>query len=74
MRELLRDYFDGGVSRRGFFRHLVAAGFTASAARSVLEAAESGGLEGAQPASSGAYRQSGTGGDLLLEQIKAAGT
>ncbi len=73
MRQLLWEYLDGNLSRRGFLRSLVAAGFTASAARSVVEAAESG---GAEPADAGgaSYSVNGTAGDLLVEQIKAAGT
>jgi len=34
MRDLLREYLDGCLSRREFFRQLVAAGFTATAAES----------------------------------------
>jgi benzoylformate decarboxylase len=73
MRELLGKYLDGNLSRRGFLQSLVAAGFTASAARSVAEAAEVGRSEPADTAS-GSYRINGTAGDLLTEQIKAAGT
>lgn len=47
MRDLLHDYLDGRLSRRGFFRRLVAAGLTAAAARSLLEAADRGELEAA---------------------------
>ncbi len=73
MRELLWEYLGGNLSRRGFLRSLVAAGFTASAARSVVEAAESGGEELADTGGA-SYRVNGTAGDLLVEQIKAAGT
>jgi benzoylformate decarboxylase len=52
---------------------MVAAGFTTSAARSVLEAAESGG-EDRSVTEEASYRIDGTAGDLLTEQIKAAGT
>lgn len=74
MRGLLRDYFDGRLSRRGFLQQLVATGLTASAARSMVEAADLGGLEEGQGSSKTFHSQTGTGGELLLEQVKAAGT
>jgi benzoylformate decarboxylase len=72
MRELLRDYLNGNLSRRGFLTQLVAAGFTAGAAGSIIEAAD----EGTKPAPDGTRARvvTGTGGDLLAEQAKAAGT
>jgi thiamine pyrophosphate-dependent acetolactate synthase large subunit-like protein len=73
MRALVREYFDGGLSRRAFVGHLVATGLAASAARSVLEAAELGAGQGASPTSQAAMF-SGTGGELLVEQVKASGT
>ena len=73
MQALLRDYFDGRLSRRRFFERLVATGLTATAARSVLEAAERGALQDTQPTGNAAVF-SGTGGELLVEQIKAAGS
>ena len=75
MRELLRDYMDGQLSRRSFFERLVAVGFTATAASSVIRAAESGEIEeSADGVGSSYYTQSGTGADMLCEQVKAAGT
>jgi len=75
MRQLLHDYYDGRLSRRGFLQHLIATGMTMSAARSVVAAAEAGGVEAGQLAPpAGAYRFEGTGGELLMEQVKAAGT
>jgi kynurenine formamidase len=50
MRDLLREYLDGCLSRREFFRQLVAAGFTATAAESLLEAADRGAIDGADVA------------------------
>src|SRR5262245_54094426 len=72
MRHLLHDYFDGRLSRRGFLSKLVATGFTAAAARSIVAAAD-------QDVQSGSGDHAprvvtGTGGDLLAEQIRAAGT
>ncbi len=78
MRDLLRDYFDGRLSRRGFFGRLVATGLSVSAARSIVDAAQLGSASSASSASSQAGVQprafSGTGGELLIEQVKAAGT
>jgi benzoylformate decarboxylase len=71
MRDLLHDYFDGRLTRRTFFSRLMATGLTAAAARSVVEAAEVGTMPAA-PAATPAF--SGTGGELLVEQIKAAGS
>lgn len=72
MRDLLYDYYDGSLSRRGFLGRLVAAGLTATAARSVVRAAEFEG--GRAPGASARRTFSGTGGELLAEQIRAAGT
>ncbi len=74
MRTLLCDYFDGRLSRRGFFERLLATGLTASAAQTVVEAAERGGIESVAPETANGYPVTGTGGDLLTEQVKAAGT
>jgi len=74
MREILSEYLNGHLSRRGFLQRLVAAGFTASAARSVVEASE---VEGPAPTTQeggGSYTITGTGGDLITEQVRAAGT
>lgn len=75
MQDLLRNYIDGHLSRRSFFQRLVAAGFTAAAASSVVRAADSGEQEEpTDAAASSFYTQTGSGADLLLEQVKAAGT
>jgi benzoylformate decarboxylase len=73
MRELLHDYFGGRLSRRGFFGRLVATGFSAAAARSLVHAASLGEDQEA-PGQGPWYRQEGTGADLLVEQVRAAGT
>ena len=73
MRDLHRDYFDGRLSRRAFVGRLVATGLTAAAARSVVAAADLGAVEGAPPVAS-APVFSGTGGELLVEQVRAAGS
>lgn len=72
MRELMRDYYDGRLSRRAFVGRMVAAGLTTTAARSVAEAAGRGSFAGAVAAESVTFK--GTGGELLVEQVKAAGS
>jgi thiamine pyrophosphate-dependent acetolactate synthase large subunit-like protein len=72
MRELLRDYFDGRLSRRGFFTRLVGTGLTAAAARSVVDAADLGAIGATDPAQTSTF--TGTGGELLVEQVRAAGS
>jgi len=74
VRNLVLQYLDGTLSRRGFLQSLVAAGLTASAARSFADAAERGEEGSAAPDTASSYSVTGTGADLLAEQIKAAGT
>ncbi len=74
MRAILESYYDGRLSRRGFFERLVATGLTTASAWAMVEAAERGTTEGAGSGESAGYSLSGTGGDLITEQVKAAGT
>ena len=68
---VLAQYLDNRLSRRGFFRRMAAAGFTASFIESMLSElaqAETLANEGSE-----SYRiATGTGGELLVEQLKAA--
>ena len=72
MREIVNSYLHGEVSRRGFIKGMIGLGFSSAAARAVLdsllpvEAVAEGGVEGARTVV-------GTGGELLVEQLKAAG-
>jgi benzoylformate decarboxylase len=68
----VRDYLDGRVSRRGFLEQLAAAGFSAAAAGAVVGAAEAGSVEVGGDAAATLFR--GTGGELLMEQARAADT
>ena len=71
MRELLAEYLNNRLSRRGFFRRMVAAGFTAGFVESLLSNLAAAETPADQP--SGTYRTAtGTGGELLVEQLKAA--
>ncbi len=72
MQNLLKEYFDGHLSRRNFFQRLIATGLTASAAQSMIEAANVDNQEA--PDDPTFYNQTGSGGDLLMEQVRAAGT
>jgi len=72
MRALLNDYYGGSLSRRGFLGSLVAAGMSAVAASRVVDAADLGGFDSA--ADVGGTSVTGTGGDLMVAQLKAAGS
>ena len=77
MRDLAKDYLGQRVSRRSFFRKATAAGFSLAAARSCLQAlqpitqAEATASNFAPAAATTAF--TGTGGELLAEQLRAAG-
>jgi acetolactate synthase I/II/III large subunit len=72
MRQLIQQYLCGAVSRRTFLTSLIQIGFTTAAANSVIEAAERG--EPQAPAGNPVRKIQGTGGALMVEQVKAAGT
>jgi len=66
VRDLARSYLDRRLSRRDFVRLSTAAGFSLAAARSAAAALE--------PLARGATATAeGTGGELLAEQLRAAG-
>ena len=71
MRGLVAQYLNNRLSRRGFFRGMAAAGFTAGSIESILsELAQAETTPGEDDT---AYRTvTGTGGELLVEQLKAA--
>ncbi len=72
MRKLVQDLVNSQLSRRGFLASMVAAGYTLSAAQSALQSV-SPFLPGAEAAESFTRSVTGTGGDLLAEQIIEAG-
>lgn len=76
MRQLIHQYLSGALSRRSFLASLVQLGLTSAAATSVLEAAERGETQTAQsPTAPTPYKMiGGSGGELMVEQVKAAGT
>lgn len=69
MQHLLSEFLSGALSRRAFFDRLVATGFSAAAAHAVVASAQE-----SHAAERPGRLATGTGGDLLVQQIKAAGT
>ena len=74
MREIVSEYLGSGLSRRGFLKSMSALGFTAASAEAILAPLEAS--ERAVKTSDvlGATNVTGTGGKLVVEQAKAAGT
>ena len=73
MRQLVDRFLKSDLSRRGFVERMVGLGFTAAAAQSVLaplEASESAAIGHDMP---GVGKVSGTGGEMVIAQMKAAG-
>jgi len=73
MRELVSSFLHHGFSRRDFLNRLAAIGFTASAAAAILEPLEA--MEQQAPGASAPPESvaTGTGGELLAAQARAAG-
>ena len=72
MKELIDGYLNKRLSRRGFVRSMANWGFSVAAATSILESL--GPLARAESADpSSAPLVEGTGGELLIEQLRAAG-
>lgn len=72
MREIVNNFFQGKVSRRSFIKRMIGLGFSTAAATSLfnsllsVQADARGEIEGTRSVL-------GTGGKLLVEQLKAAG-
>ena len=72
MRDLVLAYISRQVDRRGFLKGMATAGFTVAAAESVLSALAP--MVSAAEGAAGRFRTvEGTGGYLLVQQLKAAG-
>ncbi|RKY87115.1 hypothetical protein DRQ09_04980 [candidate division KSB1 bacterium] len=72
MRSLIIDYLNNSVSRRGFIRRMLSSGFTIASTISVMESLKN--LKEESYSYVDQYRTvTGTGGDLLVQQIKEAG-
>lgn len=72
MQELVRDLVQRKLTRRGFLGGMMAAGYTAASARSAL-ASVSPFVQGGTAAEPLTRMMTGTGGELLVEQIVEAG-
>ncbi len=77
MRELVREYLDKRLSRRRFMGRMVDWGFSAAAATAILDSlaplADSAAWAATSHPDSSARMVTGTGGQLLVEQLRAAG-
>ncbi|HEY7661651.1 MAG TPA: thiamine pyrophosphate-binding protein [Xanthobacteraceae bacterium] len=72
MKDLIKQYLDHGMSRRGLMTGLSALGMSAAATRAVAQSLETFG-QGAGPPASAVRQMKGTGGALFVQQLKAAG-
>ena len=73
MKELIKQYLDHGISRRGLMAGLSTLGMSAVAARSVAQSLAPFGQAAAAPAPAAVREIKGTGGALFVQQLKAAG-
>jgi benzoylformate decarboxylase len=77
MQGFVKDYLGGRISRRSFIRRSSAAGFSVVAARSAIDALQpivnANRVSAVSPATTSTTSVTGTGGELLAEQLRAAG-
>ena len=73
MKELVKQYLDQGISRRTLMANLSAAGLSAVAANTVAQALAPVSARAAAASPDAVRNVSGTGGQLYLQQLKAAG-
>ena len=73
MRDIVDDYINRRLSRRGFVNRLLALGFSLRHAEAVLAPLDASEQAEASPPTLGGYSFEGTGGALAVEQAKAAG-
>jgi benzoylformate decarboxylase len=73
MRELFSRYLRDGISRRTLFNRLSALGVTAAAARSLVEPLDASEGAAKQEPGPGAVTATGSGGELVVAQMRAAG-
>ncbi len=72
MRELIAQLLDNQLSRRGFFKSMLAAGFSAAAIEGIIEELEAAELPGDE--ATGSIRTvTGNGGQLWIEQLRSSG-
>ncbi len=68
MKELAYQFLEGRISRRGFIQTLTALGVSSAGIKGTVSA-----LEAVSPLPSSGREVRGTGGELMVEQMKAAG-
>ncbi len=74
MKEMFKQYLDHGISRRKLMKGLSAVGLGTVAAKSVVQALAPVSAKAAEAAAPGAVREvKGNGGQLYVQQLKAAG-
>ena len=74
MQEIVKRFLDEGLSRRGMLQKLTALGFGMAQAQSLLEAFQDSEDAGKGLPAPGSTTMKGTGGELLMAQVKAAGS
>ena len=74
MQHLIHRFLNKRLTRRGLSRELASVGLTAAAAQSLLKTLEATESEGPGLAGSGSKEMTGSGGELVMEQAKAAGS
>ena len=74
MQQLIQRFLDHQLTRRGLSRKLAALGFTAAAAQSLIESLDATESASASLALPPAEKVTGSGGRLVMEQAKAAGS
>jgi thiamine pyrophosphate-dependent acetolactate synthase large subunit-like protein len=73
MREIVANYLNNSISRRGFVNRLMGLGFSLSSAETMLVSLDASERAGQNAPSTFGYDFEGTGGALVVEQARAAG-
>ena len=74
LQHLIRKFLDKELTRRGLSRELASVGLSAAAAQALLETLDATETAGGGLSAPGARETTGTGGELVMEQAKAAGS
>jgi hypothetical protein len=74
MQQLVKRFLDQGLSRRGLIQKLSALGIGLAQAQSLMEALQTSEDAGQGLPVPGSTTVKGTGGELLMAQVKAAGS
>ena len=74
MQQLIKRFLDKDLTRRGLSRELASVGLTAVAAQSLLKTLDATETAGSSLSVPGTRELTGSGGELVMEQAKAAGS